>query len=73
MKKGELSNPPPCNTSSRTSYFSITIMVFMWPFLPPLSPLIRQTGGVLFGVLPELITWAGAKTNYLKDHSAKAK
>ncbi len=45
----------------------------MWPFLPPLSPFTRQTGGVLCGVLPELITWAGAKTNYLKDHSEKAK
>jgi hypothetical protein len=73
MKNGELSNLPACYTSSRTSYFSITEMVFMWPFLPPLSPLTRQTGGVLCGVLQELITWAGAKTNYLKDHSAKAK
>jgi hypothetical protein len=45
-------------------------MVFMWPFLPPLSPLTRQTGRVRFGVLPELITWAGAKTNHLKDNSA---
>jgi hypothetical protein len=73
MKNGELSNPPACNTSSRTSYFSITVMVFTWPFLPPLSPLTRQTGEVLCGVQPELITWAGAKTNYLKDHSAKTK
>jgi hypothetical protein len=41
-------------------------MAFFCPFF---SSITRRNGGVLMN-LPD-VTWAGAKTNCLQDHSAK--